>query len=332
MSGDTDATTFAISGSGLSATVLALGAALYNLEVEMPGGPRQVILGLPSPEAYHHNPHYLGAIAGRCANRIRDGHCVIAGRTHQLDCNEAGITHLHGGSVGFSRRRWTLTARSATAVELELHSEDGDQGYPGNLVVTCRYEVLPPACLRLTLSALSDAPTLVNLAGHAYFSLEPGRSVLDHGLLIDADHYTPVDERLIPDGRILPVAGTCFDFTAMRRIGERRTLSPIGYDHNFVLSRERNQQPRRAAMLMSPSGDLAMEIWTTEPGLQFYDGQKLGSGPGEPPGPLLPFAGCCLEPQRHPDAIHHEAFAQALLPAGEEYVQVTEYRFKTLPA
>jgi aldose 1-epimerase len=316
-----------ISSGKLKATVLTVGAALFDLSIDLPQGIRRLILKHNTPEAYRYNPHYLGVIAGRCANRIRDGHCSIAGTVYHLDRNEHGKTHLHGGELGFSRRLWTVTSRELSAVELTLHSPQGDQGYPGNARISCLYEVLPDCRLRMTLTATSDADTLVNLAGHAYFNLEPGLSVLDHRLTIHASRYTPVDSDLIPDGRLLDVQNTAFDFRVPTFIGERRNLSPVGYDHNFMLAPSPRHEPLPAATLVSPSGDLSMHLLTTEPGLQFYDGSKLSPDTGDSNSALRPFAGCCLEPQRFPDATHWPHFAQSLLRRGEEYRQVTEYVF-----
>jgi aldose 1-epimerase len=316
-----------IAHGGLRATILNLGASLFALEVFGSRGSRPVILSNRQPRDYWANPHYLGAIVGRCANRIRGGRCEIDGRPHQLDRNERGITHLHGGSDGFSRRLWTVKRHSQTAVDLELRSADGDQGYPGNLVASCSYALLPDCRLRLSMTAVTDRTTLVNLAGHAYFNLEQGRSILDHTLQIEAAHYTPVDDDLIPDGRIEAVDGTCFDFRRPVTIGQRRHLSSIGYDHNFAVSGTARESPSRVATLVAPSGDLAMELSTTEPGLQFYDGQKLTGSGSDGSLAFGPLSGCCLEPQRFPDAIHHPHFAQSLLRPGERYRQVTEYRF-----
>jgi aldose 1-epimerase len=323
-----DIKVFSIHSGKLSARVLNLGATLMELTLAMPEGLRPVILSLGSPEAYLDNPHYLGVIAGRCANRIRGGDCVIDGRSYQLDRNENGKTHLHGGKGGFSTRRWTLASQTDSAVELILHSLDGEQGYPGNVDVTCRYEALPDLGLRITLTATSDAKTLVNLAAHAYFNLSLGTSVLDHSLQVQAHHYTPIDADLIPDGRIQPVDGSCFDFLEATRIRARRSESAIGFDHNLVLAKAPRKEPKLAVTLISPSGDLSMDILTTEPSLQFYDGQKLSGSSNRLAPQLSPFAGCCLEPQRYPDAVHHPHFASSILERGEVYKQVTEYWFK----
>jgi aldose 1-epimerase len=316
---------FTIGAGRLSARVLNFGATLMELSFAMAEGQRPVILNLGSPEAYLNNPSYLGVIAGRCANRIREGHCEIDGKSYQLDCNEKNITHLHGGSSGFSRQYWTLFNQSSDAVELHLHSVNGDQGYPGNVDATCRYEVVGDSGLRITLTASTDATTLINLAAHGYFNLLPGSSVLDHLIQVEAAHYTPVDANLIPTGEVAPVDGSCFDFRLATRIGQHRAESPLGFDHNLVLAAAPRPEPTLAATLTSPTGDLSMQIFTTEPGLQFYDGQKLTANSENK---LYPFAGCCLEPQRYPDAIHHPNFASSILKPGEMYSQVTEYWFK----
>lgn len=316
---------FSISAGRLSARVLNFGATLMELSLAMPEGRRPVILSLGSPEAYLNNSSYFGVIAGRCANRIRNGHCEIDGKSYQLDRNEKEIIHLHGGSRGFSRQYWTLVSHSSNAVELRLQSADGDQGYPGNVDATCRYEVVGGSGFRITLTATTDATTLVNLAAHGYFNLLPGSSVLDHSIQVVASHYTPVDANLIPTGQVESVDGSCFDFREATPIGQRRAESPIGFDHNLVLAAAPRPEPTLAATLISPTGDLSMELFTTEPGLQFYDGQKLTTNSETK---LYRFAGCCLEPQRYPDAIHHPDFASAILKPGEIYKQVTEYRFK----
>ncbi len=311
---------------GLSASVLTMGASLFDLSVAMPEGNRRVILQLPSPEDYRRNPHYLGVIAGRCANRIQDGRCTIGGKDHQLDRNERGVTHLHGGSVGFSRRNWNVAGQGSDWVVLRLVSPDGDMGYPGAVRASCRYELLDNLSLRITLEARTDAETLVNMAAHGYFNLLPGSSILDHKLEIEADAYTPVDSGLIPDGRILPVEGTAFDFRRLHAIGSLRSGTPQGYDHNFVLAREPRAEPVHAATLLAPDGSLAMTVWSTEPGLQMYDGQMLGADASDTRGELVRFGGLCLEPQRFPDAIHHPGFAQSLLQPDKAYLQVTEYK------
>lgn len=297
-----------------------------TLSIAMPEGPRPVILSLGSAAAYMDNPHYLGVIAGRCANRIRGGECMIDGKAYALDRNENRTTHLHGGAQGFSRKQWDVTARTPQTVALRLHSPDGDQGYPGNMLAECVYEALPGLRLRITLTAMSDAETLANLASHSYFNLSPGSSILEHKLQVFAGRYTPVDAQLIPDGRLLPVSGTCFDFTSPSCIGARRSESPIGYDHNLVLASAPRPEPELAAILTSPDEDLSVQIRTTEPGLQFYDGHKLSP---DATSQLHPFDGCCLEPQRFPDAVHHPQFASAVLLAGDTYRQVTEFQFLT---
>jgi aldose 1-epimerase len=308
-----------VNGAGATASILTWGATVRDLRVPVGGGLRRVVLGYRDMDAYAENPSYLGTTAGRYANRTHEGRFVLGGLEYQLPLNEGGRTHLHGGVVGFSRRPWTVVERTDDSVTLRLVSEDGDQGYPGEVVAECRYILAEPAALRIEFSATTDAPTYVSLAHHSYFTL--GGDVRDHRLCLNAPFYTPVDEDKIPTGEIRTVAGTTYDFGALRRIGD------AGYDHNFVLAGEPGTL-RRGARLEAPDGSLAMELFTTEPAVQFYDGHML-SELAQPIDDQVhaPYAGLCLEPQRFPDAPNHPHFPSALLMPGDTYTQVTEYRF-----
>jgi aldose 1-epimerase len=288
-------------------------------------GPHSVILGFDTLEDYLAQTAYVGAIAGRCANRIAGGCFTLDGVDHQLSLNENGHTHLHGGVEGFSAKLWDIVDMSPASVTLALVSPHDDEGYPGEVRATCRYSIQGET-LTLEFTAETDRSTLVSLAGHAYFNLDGSDTILDHTLTIPAKSYTPVDDDLIPTGEIAPVTGTIFDFTTPRKV--RSGSTHTGYDHNFVLAIQPATEPRPAARLEGPQSGLAMEIWTTEPGLQFYDGNFLpvpqplrGGRKGER------FGGLCLEPQRFPDAIHHLHFPGAVLRAGETYRQVTQYVF-----
>lgn len=316
-----------IAATGIEAKILTFGATLADLIVKTPDGPRSVILGFDDLRDYLDHGGYFGAIAGRCANRIAGGHFSLDGHEHQLDLNENGRTHLHGGSGGFFRRNWTIIDTSDSSVLLGLTSADGDQGYPGRVIVTCRYSV-DGGNLRIALGARTDAPTLVNLAPHAYFNLDGSGSILDHRLRIAAEAYTPVDGRSIPTGEVLAVDETIFDFREMRPIRNDGNGGHAAYDHNFVLAMQPAPEPWHAARLEGPLSGIRFDLWTTEPGLQFYDGaflpvaQRLRGG-------IEPqrYGALCLEPQRFPDAIHHPHFPSAVLRPGEIYSQLTEYRF-----
>lgn len=307
---------------GIEADILTFGAVIQDLRV----GGRSVVLGFDTFEPYLDQSPYFGAIAGRCANRIANGRFTLEGREYRLPLNEAGRHHLHGGAAGFSERLWTVEEADAHSVLLSLASADGDQGYPGTVQATCRYTLLDDTSLRIELEGRTDAPTLFNPAAHSYFNLDGTGDVLAHRLRIDAHEFLPVDGDLIPTGEIRPVSGTSFDFREPRVIGEQSGHEPL--DHNFCLSREAVVQPRKVARLETGDGSLALDLATTAPGLQVYDGAKVnvplaghdGRGYG-------PNAGLCLEPQFWPDAINHEGFAGCVLRPGETSRQVTDYIF-----
>ncbi|GAA2890138.1 aldose 1-epimerase [Aminobacter niigataensis] len=319
-----------IAADGIEARVLTFGATLADLTVTTPAGPRSVILGFNDLDGYLAHGGYFGAIAGRCANRIAGGRFSLDGVQHQVDVNEAGRTHLHGGGEGFYRRNWTVVDASENSVLLGLTSPDGDQGYPGKVIVTCRY-LLDKGRLRIALGGRTDAPTLMNLAAHAYFNLGGSGSILDHRLKIAAEAYTPVDAASIPTGEVLAVDDTVFDFRELRAIRNGQDDAHQAYDHNFVLAMQPAPEPWHAARLEGSRSGIRLDLWTTEPGLQFYDGAFL---PVAPPlrGGIDPvrFGALCLEPQRFPDAANHPHFPSTVLRPGEIYSQVTEYRFSTV--
>ncbi|WP_406856883.1 aldose epimerase family protein [Alsobacter sp. KACC 23698] len=321
------------SKAGAEARVITWGAVLRDLHVPLPSGGRQrVVLGLQTIEDYvEHSPH-MGAIAGRYANRIAGGRFLLDGVERQLDRNQAGRHALHGGGAAFGKRLWRLAAHDETSVTLTLVSLDGDGGYPGQLTATCVYRMVEPATLRVELTAVADAPTIVNLAQHAYWNLDGSPSVLDHELEVDASFYTPVDEDLIPTGEVSAVAGTPFDFRSRRPIRfAGRDGAPFRYDHNFVLSAPRptrDQPLRRAARLRSPRNGLTLELHTTEPGVQVYDGHKVDvAAPGLDGARYGANAGLCLESQVWPDSPNRPHFPDPTLRPDEVYRQISEYRF-----
>lgn len=314
--------------SGMTASVLDRGAVLRDLQVPVPeGGLRRVVLGYLALEGYLADRASLGAVNGRYANRIAFGRFVLDGVAYRLSLNEDGRTHLHGGIIGFRRRPWRILGADASSVTLGLTSPEGEEGYPGTLEARCTYRLLPPATLSLELDATADAPTIVNLAHHPYFTFAPGRPVGDHLVEIEADHYTPVDQALIPTGEIAPVAGTRYDFRALRPVDLPGGEAGSPYDVNFVLKHP-GAGVRRVATVLAPDRALRMEVHTTEPGLQLYDASKLTPTHLGLDGRLhFPRAGLCLEPQRFPDAPNHPNFPPASLRPGERYRQITEYRF-----
>ncbi|MCV9938644.1 galactose mutarotase [Boseaceae bacterium BT-24-1] len=325
------------SASGAEARVMEWGAVLRDLVVPLPnGGSQRVVLGFPGFADYpRHSPH-MGAIAGRFANRIGGGRFTLDGVEYQAPLNEHGRNSLHGGGQGFGKRPWTLVHHDEASATLALVSPDGDAGYPGTLDVFCRYSLTGAATLRIELTATTDALTIVNLAHHSYFRLDDGPDILDHEFEVHANLITPVDADLIPDGSVASVAGTPFDFRKARPI---RFTNPDGsrfwYDHNYLLRRDRCEpaaatglELAHAATLRSRRSGLAMEVWTTEPALQVYDGFKLDTPVAGLDGvPYGTCAGIALEPQHVPDSPNLPHFPSTVLRPGDVYRQISEFRF-----
>ena len=312
------------SQSGAVASILNWGAVIRDLKIPMRDGSLQgVVLGFDEFAPYPLQSPYFGALVGRYANRIADGLCFIDGRLVELDRNEKGIQTLHGGSGGVSQRLWTIVDCDESSVALTLQLPDGDQGFPGKLDVRCIYRFVGDATLRVDVEAITDAPTVVNFAQHSYFNLDGSDDILGHRLRILADAYTPVDTDLIPTGEIAPVENSAYDFRLPRRIGTKGSTT---YDHNFVLAEPLHDGMRFAASLVGGNG-LAMQLHTSEPGLQFYDGAMIPSLVGLGGKAYGPFAGLCLEAQHFPDGPNQAHFPNTILRPGETYRQRTEFRF-----
>jgi len=322
----------------IAAAIIEYGAAVRDLQVQAKDGRMQrVVLGLASLDDYvAHSPH-MGAIAGRFANRIRGGSFVLDGRRFQLPRNQDGKHCLHGGGrTGFGKSPWTVLHSDRRSVTLAHHSPDGCNGFPGALTATCRYALVPPATLRIEIWATTDAPTIVNLCHHSYFNLDGSADILDHTLQVHADNMTPVDGDLIPTGAVRAVAGTPYDFRAprpVRRLGEDGKR--FAYDSSYMLRREQSQESAatglmiaHAATVGSAKSGLVMEVWTTEPACQIYDGAKVNVPvPGLGGVVYGPNAGICLEPQHVPDSPNLPDFPSTVLRPGDVYRQASEYRF-----
>jgi aldose 1-epimerase len=314
---------------GTEAAVLTYGAILRDLVVPVGEKKRRVVLGYRSLQGYLDGRAYIGATVGRCINRINRGF-TLDGKHYEVPINEGDHVHLHGGPNGFSKQVWRLVGCTDNAVTLEITSPEGDAGYPGTLTARCIYAIEGPGTLTIELTATTDASTVANLGHHSYFTLQPGSDVRDHRMMVAADFYTPLDPSLIPTGEIRSIAGTIYDFRALRSIHMDR--GP-GYDINFVLNQgwlpsAKAETLPVAARLVSPSGDLTMELSTTEPGLQFYEGIRLSPSDEAYEGePHLPYRGLCLEPQRFPDSINRAHFSPVVLRPGETYRQLTQFRF-----
>lgn len=313
-----------LAAGDLVVKVITLGAIVRD--VRLAGIAHPLVLGFDDLDGYLHHSPYFGAVVGRCANRIGNARFTLDGRTYQLAANE-GTTQLHGGPDGFGRRNWRIVAHDAASVTLALTSPDGDQGYPGTVTATCRYTIEAPATLRFDAEATTDAPTIVSLAQHSYFNLDDSPDILDHSVRIDADAITPTDERLIVTGEIRPVAGTDFDRREAAPIRRLRDGERVVYDVNYVVGRDRAAEPRHQVRLEAANG-VALDVWSSEPGVQFYDGSYIAVAvPGLEGRRYRKNGGCCFEPQLFPDAANQPGFPSAVLRPGETYRQATRFAF-----
>lgn len=335
---------------GWRATVTDWGAILTSFLVPPGDGGRadtsvDVVLGFDSLDGYVAVHPYFGAICGRCANRIAGGAFDLGGRTYRLATNNGG-NHLHGGLAGFDKKLWKATPRPTDrgpAVELEVVSPDGEEGYPGRLVAKVVYTLTPAGELIVEMSATTDAPTIVNMVHHSYWNLagQASGSIKDHELAVEADRYLPVDAGSIPTGAFAVVRGTSFDVRPERQPwarcgGAMETLPPnappgaaCGVDHAYVL---RDWRPdgkiRRAAVLRDPASGRTLEILTDQPSLQVYMGNFLdGSLTGKGGAVYGPNAAICLETQKFPDTIHHADWPSVRLDPGQTYRHVMIHRF-----
>ena len=314
-----------LTGGGLTARVITWGAVIQDLRLE--GHAPPLVLGFEEFDSYPLHSPYFGATPGRNANRIDGGRFAIDGTSYQLDCNENGVTHLHGGSNNIAMQNWTIVEQAPDRVVLQIIDVDGRAGYPGNCTITTTYHLQPGGVLSVVYESVSDQPTPCNVCQHSYFNLDGCDDALGHDLMIAADHYLPTNERQIPTGELRAVAGTPFDFREMGPMNRADGDGQALFDHNFCLSSER--QPKRSVVLArSVYSGVSMEVRTTEPGVQFYAAFKLDVPvPGLEGRQYGPFAGFCLETQIWPDAVNHKDFPNGILRPGEVLRQETDYVF-----
>lgn len=309
-----------IKGGGLTASFLSYGALLQDLRLE--GHDAPLVLGFDAFSPYLTDSPFFGAVAGRCANRVRDGRFEIDGEAFQSDQNYLGKHMLHGGAKGAGKVNWTVSDVTENSVTMALHQADGHMGFPGNLDVRYMVTCLENGVLDLIIEATTNKPTLANFAHHSYFNLDGGDSTATHRLQVDADRYTVVDNEFIPTGESGDVTGTRFDFRTERAISDETII-----DHNLCLT-DAAQPIRKIGHLRSEMSGVTMEMRSTEPGLQVYDGFKLNVGPEGLQGRRYGVnAGIALEPQIWPDAVNHSTFPNAVLRPGETYRQHTQFAF-----
>jgi aldose 1-epimerase len=326
--------------NGMVVTITNFGATVVSIVVpDKSGKTADVALGYDNLAGYELNKNYLGVLVGRYGNRIAHGKFSIDGTEYTLAKNN-GDNSLHGGIKGFNKALWdakNLSKDGESAVEMKYVSKDGEEGYPGNLSVTVTYALTNKNELKIDYTATTDKKTVVNLTNHTYFNLsgQGNGDILKEELMINADKFTPVDSGLIPTGELQSVSGTPFDFRKPTAIGARIDANDEqiklggGYDHNFVLNRAKPTGLSFAARVIDPVSGRIMEVWTTEPGVQFYTGNFLdGSFQGKGGIAYGKRTAFCLETQHFPDSPNHPSFPTTLLKPGEKYHTTTVYRFE----
>ena len=318
---------------GMYAELCNYGAALVSLGVpDKQGEIRDIVLGFDSAAGYEKSRYYMGATIGRHAGQIKNGCFSLNGQEYHLVINDHDHT-MHGGPNGFHRQIFYWKA-GREVVEFMYHSPDGEAGFPGNLDLRVRYQLSESNELTIEYYALCDCDTVLNMTNHAYFNLNGEGTVMNHFLRINADEYTEIDPQGMPTGNILPVKNTPYDFTAPRVISEAiKSDDPQlkwanGYDHNWVLSRENDNEMRLAAELSDGKHLRTLMLYTNQPGLQMYTGNYLdGREQGKTGKPYAYQEALCLEPQLFPNGMEQPEFPSPVLRRGEEYHFLSIYRF-----
>ncbi len=320
--------------NGLKAKLIPYGALLMALEA--PGRDGQmadITLGFDTLEGYIENPPYFGCTTGRFANRIAKGKFTLEGVEYTLAVNN-GENHLHGGVVGFNKKLWDaeiVENPEGPSVRFTYLSVDGEEGYPGNLNVAVVFTLTEANELKIDYTATTDKATPVNLTNHAYWNLagEGSGDILGHELTLNADGYVPVDEGSIPTGGVAAVEGTPMDFRSPHLIGERIEQVEGGYDHNWAVNQAEEGAPTLAARACDPKSGRVLEVFTTEPGVQFYAGNFLDGLVGKSGHAYERRNGFCLETQHYPDSINQPDFPPVVLEPGQTYKHLTVHKFST---
>ncbi len=324
--------------NGVKITFTNYGQRLVSLMVPDKNGKMDdIVLGYPTLNQYTDKRNFYGATVGRYGNRIGKAKFKIGNKEYQLAANNNG-NHLHGGNIGFDAVVWRVDSVSNNMISFSRTSPDMEEGFPGNLKVRVKYELTDNNELKINYKAETDKPTIVNLTHHSFFNLkgEGNGNINDHIVMINADNFTPVDEGLIPTGKIASVKGTPFDFIAPKPIGrdieleDDQLIKGKGYDHNFVL----NNMPKNedglvlAAKVTEPNSGRTMEVYTDEPGVQFYGGNFMdGSELGKSGKPYVNRGAFCFETQHFPDSPNKPNFPSTLLQPGHTYTSNCVYKF-----
>ncbi len=323
---------------GLMMRAITFGAIVSEVHVpDRQGRMADIVLGCDSVADYVAASANLGAICGRVANRISEAKFELDGQVYHLAQNFGGRHHLHGGIRGFDKRVWrgeAFEAGDGPAVRMTYRSADGEEQYPGNVDAEVVYTLTHDNVMRIEIRAETDRPTPVNIVHHGYWNLagHDAGAALDHQVTIHAGQFTPVDDETMPTGQMQPVAGTPFDFTKPKRLGadlEKTPGDPQGYDVNLVVNGQAGQL-REAAQVIEPVSGRALDVWTTQPGMQLYTGNHLGRTARGKGGVQYPqYAGFCMETQHYPDSVNKPQWPTVIVRPGQSFCHTSEQRFAT---
>ena len=324
-------------GNGMTLRITNYGGTIVSWTAPDKNGKfEDIVLGCDSLSGYLKGTPYFGALIGRYGNRIAKGKFSLEGKTYQLAINNIG-NHLHGGIIGYDKVLWAATPINGDepALKLTYTSPDGEEDYPGTLSIEVIYTLQKDNAVKIDYKAVTEKPTVINLTNHSYFNLsgKSGTSIFDHELKLNADHFLPVDQTLIPTGEVRAVKGTSFDFTTSTKIGARIYDSTdvqikygLGYDHAWVVNSS-DSSLRLAALVTEPTSGRTLEVFTTEPAIQFYSGNFLNNTVVGKNGITYPRnSGLCLETEHYPDSPNQSKFPTTVLKPGETYSSTTVYK------
>lgn len=333
-----EAKIFQLKNGTMQVSVSNFGCTITSLLVPgKDGKSADVVLGFDTIEPYQKGAApYFGCIVGRVANRIKDGRFTLNGAEYCLPINKPPNS-LHGGHKGFDKVIWDVAEYKPEgenpSITFKYQSQDGEEGYPGDVSFTATYTLTSKTTMRLDMEGVpANKPTPISLAQHTYWNLAGHGSgkVLDHTIQILANHITPVDENLIPTGEIMPIKGTPFDFTSENKIGSRIHEVGIGYDHNYVLDcGEEKSGLKHAAKLKDPASSRTLDLWTNAPGMQFYTANYVDGIVGKGGAVYNKHSACCLETQGFPNAINQPNFPSVVAQPGEKYKHSMVFEFST---
>jgi len=317
---------------GMKVTLSNYGGIIQSIIVPNKAGKVvDVVLGFDTIQEYWlaeylQKKSYIGSVIGRYANRIADGKFAIDGKTYHVSTN-AGKHQLHGGNMGFDKKVWEVLSSSNQELVLTYLSKDGEEGFPGNVLVQMRFNLAETNELSISMTAQTDQATPINLTHHGYFNLEGSGQIGEQVLQIASNHILIQDADFVPSGELKAVEGTAYDFTKSKAIGADWDAT-MGYDQTFVLN---SVDQKAVATVFAPQSGICMEVFTNQPAVHFYSATSLANMKGKNGVQYGPCSGFCLEDQIHPDAVNHAHFPNTLLHPGETYIHETRYVF-SVPA